>query len=279
VLVFVDILFREAVGLPHSKKNFLVDFNQLAPSATGETIIKRSIMNRDMLYNFLTSKKLSKAAVNRSLNACEIFETWLSEEQHLSIDNEITLEILKDFIQSVNKGQKNLLLGLANVFEYQGREYLRDSALKMRRNMLDKTAKPMLLQDFLKVDQTLIAALKEKGIEDAHQLLKISRTYEDRMKLSQELYVPYNDLLDLVKMADLSRIFAVKAVRTRLYLESGFDTLDKLAAQDPMTLHHALVKFVEESGFEGIPTTPKEAEFTVNAAQKLVRWVTFEAED
>ena len=80
-------------------------------------------------------------------------------------------------------------------------------------------------------------------------------------------------------MADLSRIRAVKAKRTRLYLESGFDTLDKLAAQDPMELHRSLVQFVEESGFDGVATQPKEAEFTVKTAQELERWITFEAED
>ena len=61
-------------------------------------------MNKDDLSDFLTSKKLSKAAVNRSINAYEIFEAWLNKELSLSIDVEITLEILKDFIQSVNKG-------------------------------------------------------------------------------------------------------------------------------------------------------------------------------
>ena len=76
-------------------------------------------------------------------------------------------------------------------------------------------------------------------------------------------------------MADLSRIFAVKAVRTRLYLDSGYDTLDKLTSQDPISLHHALVKFVEESHFDGVPTTPKEAEFTVNAAKEIERWIIF----
>lgn len=236
-------------------------------------------MNKDKLRDFLKSKKLSKAAVNRSLMACEIFETWLNEERSLSIDDEITMEILKDFILSMKKGQKNLLLGLANVFDYQERECLRESALKMRRDLLKKAAKPMHLQDFLKVDQIVIARLKKKGIEDAHQLLTICSTNEDRKKLSQELNIPYSELLDLVKMADLSRIFAVKAVRTRLYLESGFDTLDKLAAQDPMALHLALVDFVEESGFDGIPTTPKEAEFTVNAARKLDRWIIFDEDD
>ena len=91
--------------------------------------------------------------------------------------------------------------------------------------------------------------------------------------------VPYNELLALIKMADLSRIFAVKVVRTRLYLESGFDTLEKLAAKDPITLHHALGKFVKKSGFDGIPTTHKEAEFTVKAARKLDRWIIFDEDE
>ena len=233
-------------------------------------------MNKDQLNNFLMTNNLSKYAVKRSTNAFEIFEKWLNETHGISIDDDIELEDLKNFIQSQKKGKKNLLLGLSNVFEFQGREGLKSAALKMRREMLDKQVNPMRLKDFLKVDKELIAALTVKNIRDAHQLLKICQTYEDRKGLAEELKVPYEDLLDLVKMADLSRIFAVKAVRTRLYLESGYDTLDKLAAQDSMELHHALVKFVDESGFKGIPTTPKEAKFTVKTARELERWIVFE---
>jgi hypothetical protein len=137
----------------------------------------------------------------------------------------------------------------------------------------------MCLKDFIGVNQALITHLESKGLRDAWQLLRTCKTPADRQKLADELDVPYQDLLELVKMADLSRIRAVKAKRTRLYLESGFDTLDKLAAQDPMELHRSLVQFVEESGFDGVATQPKEAEFTVKTAQELERWITFEAED
>ncbi len=236
-------------------------------------------MNIDQLNNYLTSIKLSKSAVNRSINAYRIFETWLNEERGLSVDDDITIEDLQEFIQSKKKGQKNLLLGLSNVFEYQGKGNLRTAALKIRRAMLDKEIKPMRLQDFLKVDRALVSELKSKGIRDAHQLLKVSRTQEERRRLALELNVPYEDLLNLVKMADLSRMFAVKAVRSRLYLESGYDTLDKLAGLEPMDLHNAMVEFVEESCFDGIPTTPKEAAFTVKKARELERWVTFEGEE
>ena len=232
-------------------------------------------MDIDKLTAYLKSIKRTKAAIARSLRALEAFESWLDETRGLSIDDDISQEDLQAFIQSAKKGQKNLLLGLSNVFDFQGKDDLKTAAMKMRRAMLDKEVKPMRLRDFIGVDPWLIEALKAKGLRDAHQLLKACLTNEMRDSLAAELNIPYKSLLDLVKMADLSRIFAVKAVRTRLYLDSGYDTLDKLAAQDPMALHHALVKFVEESHFDGIPTTPKEAEYTVKTAMEIERWVIF----
>jgi len=197
-------------------------------------------MDIDKLTAYLKSIKRTKAAIARSLRALEAFESWLDETRGLSIDDDISQEDLQAFIQSAKKGQKNLLLGLSNVFDFQGKD-----------------------EDFIGVDPWLIEALKAKGLRDAHQLLKACLTNEMRDSLAAELNVPYKSLLDLVKMADLSRMFAVKAVRTRLYLDSGYDTLDKLAAQDPMALHHALVKFV------------KEAEYTVKTAMEIERWVIF----
>ena len=236
-------------------------------------------MDKDQLTAYLRSTKRSSSAINRTLWALDVFEIWLKETLGSSIEENITKNDLVAFIQSAEKKQKNLLLGLANVFEFIGREDLKVSALKMRRAILNKEIKPMRLKDFLGVDQSLIASLDAKGVSDAWSLLHISKTPEARHDLADELDVPYQDLLDLVKMADLSRMFAVKAVRTRLYLESGYDTLDKLAAQDPMELHLSLVRFVDESGFDGIATLPKEAQATVKTAREMERWVMFEKDE
>ena len=235
-------------------------------------------MDKSKLTDYLISNGRSQAAINRSLRALDALEQWLATEQSLTIDDDISKEVLENFILSAKKSQKNLLLGLAGVFEYQGKEDLKSYAMKMRRAILDKERKPMRLKDFLGVDQALIKALEEKDIRDAHQLLQACRTPEERKILAAELDVSNNALLELVKMADLSRIVAVKKVRTKLYLDSGYDTLEKLAAQDPMALHLDLVKFVEETGFDGIPTTPKEAAFTVKQARKTKRWITFGAD-
>jgi len=233
-------------------------------------------MDVNKLTDYLKSAGRSQSAINRSLHALSTFETWLKETSSRTIDDEISLADLQTFIDAANKRQKTLLLGLAGVFAFQGKENLETGAMEMRRAMLNKEIKSMRLQDFLGVDQALVASLAEKGMRNAHQLLKACQTHETRQMLAKEIDVPYKDLLDLVKMADLSRIRGVKAVRTRLYLESGFDTLDKLAAQDPMALRCALVKYVDESGFDGIPTLPKECEFTVKMAKKLDRCVVFE---
>jgi len=236
-------------------------------------------MEKDQLTAYLTSSKRSKPGIKRALSALTAFETWLRETYDLSIEDDISVKHLTAFIQSTKKRQKNLLLGLSDVFACQEREDLKTAALKMRRVILDQQIKPMRLKDFLGVDQSLVTRLEAKGLRDAWQLLRACRTPADRQKLADKLDVAYPELLDLVIMADLSRVRAVKAKRTRLYLESGFDTLDKLAAQDPITLHYALVKFVEESGFDGIATLPKEAAFTVEAARKLDRWIIFNQDE
>jgi len=233
-------------------------------------------MDKNKLSAFLKAKGRSDSAINRSLRTLDAFNLWLNNNREKTIEGDISLENLQDFIHSAKKGQKNLLLGLSGVFAYLGKDDLQTSAMQMRRGMLNKERKPMKLKDFLGVKPALLEAMKEKGFRDAYQLLKSCLTPETRHALSDELNVPYQELLELVKMADLSRMFAVKAVRTRLYLESGYDTLDKLASSDAMTLHHAMVKFVDERNFNGIPTTPKEADFTVKEAKKLDRWIVFE---
>jgi hypothetical protein len=62
-------------------------------------------------------------------------------------------------------------------------------------------------------------------------------------------------------------------VRARLYHEASLDTLDKMAAIEPEELRQKLVVFVEHTGFDGIPPTPKEVANTVAMASHLPRIV------
>lgn len=76
-------------------------------------------------------------------------------------------------------------------------------------------------------------------------------------------------------MSDLARIFGLKGVRARLYHDAGVDTVDKMSRTYPDELIRITTEFVKRTGFEEIPPTPKEAQFTVRAAKDLPRLVEY----
>lgn len=235
-------------------------------------------MDREKLSVYLKKKGHSKAAIERTIWAVDEFEKFLALDGR-SLESGIESSDLQGFLKVSKKQPKNLLYGLTGFFDYIGREDLKQVAGVMRSEMLDKDRKPLLLRELVGVDPGLLGKLAEKGIRNANQLLAVSHDHASREELANSLGVGYQELLDMVKMADLSRLFSVKTTRTRLYLDSGFDTLDKLAAQSPEGLVDALKKFVAETNFPGIATLPKEALCTIETAKKLERKVEYLEEE
>jgi hypothetical protein len=48
-----------------------------------------------------------------------------------------------------------------------------------------------------------------------------------------------------------------------------------MAAWEPEKLVDKIVEFVAETGFDGVPTLPAEARFTINKAKKLPKIVQY----
>lgn len=130
---------------------------------------------------------------------------------------------------------------------------------------------PFPLADFRGVAAEDSARLAAAGIRNVTQMLAAGRTPAQRVALAQKTGVSLRAIEDLVKLSDLARIPGVKGIRARLYVDAGFDTLDKLAACETEALRAALIEFVTRTGFEGIAPLPKEAAFTVAQARKLPR--------
>jgi hypothetical protein len=70
-------------------------------------------------------------------------------------------------------------------------------------------------------------------------------------------------------LSDLARIPGVKGIRARLYYDAGIDTVVTIAGLEPEELREIVVDYVARSGFDGLPTLPAEAEFTVEKARNL----------
>lgn len=78
-----------------------------------------------------------------------------------------------------------------------------------------------------------------------------------------------------MKLSDLTRLGAIKSIRARLYYDAGIDTPQKMAQLDPEDLREMLVKFVEQTGFDGIAPLPKELCNAIQTAQSLTELVEY----
>jgi predicted flap endonuclease-1-like 5' DNA nuclease len=79
----------------------------------------------------------------------------------------------------------------------------------------------------------------------------------------------------LAKLSDLARMRGVRGIRAKLYYDMGIQTVAQMAQWTPDDLVRAANKHVAQSGFEGIATLPKEAQFTVALANQLPRLAEF----
>lgn len=96
-----------------------------------------------------------------------------------------------------------------------------------------------------------------------------------RAALASRTGISIEEILELVKLANLSRLSGVKAIRARLYVDAGADTPEKLAAWDPGQLRAMLIDFIQRTGFNGIAPLPKELVSTIAAAGRLPKAVDY----
>jgi hypothetical protein len=131
------------------------------------------------------------------------------------------------------------------------------------------------LKDFLGVNHQHTQALRKEGVVTCEHMLKAGRSEEDREKLAKKTGVPPSAILELVKLADMSRIVGLKSKRARLYYDAGLDTLDKIAKSDPEKMEKMFVEFVKRTKFDGTPPPLGEAAFAVKLAKYLPRVVEY----
>lgn len=136
-----------------------------------------------------------------------------------------------------------------------------------------KKKNPFKLKDFRGIKPEIITKLANLGIKNSVQMLSAGQTAKRRAGLAMQANISNEDVLELVKLCDLSRLPGVKGIRARLYYDAGVDTVEKLAAYEPEVLLAKTSAFLEQSGFEGIAPLPKEVRSTITNAIKLPKVV------
>ncbi|MHA2141005.1 MAG: DUF4332 domain-containing protein [Candidatus Thorarchaeota archaeon] len=219
--------------------------------------------------SFLKKKRKTERTISSCVENTKKFEAFLAENGMTARDSsEIELDL---FISSVLGGENvaKFMWTLQYYFSFiENAELLKHSRI-VREEHTAKKRRPFKLKDFKDVNQKAIQKLSEVGIKTVDEMLGASKTKLQRRELSEKTGIDSGGILELAKLSNLTRLGAVKTVRARLYHDSGFDTLEKIARVTAEELIDGTRKFIEETGFDGIPPTPKEAANTVETAKKL----------
>jgi hypothetical protein len=141
--------------------------------------------------------------------------------------------------------------------------------------MPEKKRNPFKLKDFRGIDPNVIAKLESHRIKNADQMLVVGRTKVQRSALATEIGIPENIILELVNLSDLARLPGVKGIRARLYFDAGIDSVERMASWEPEALRVMVTKYVEQTGFDGIPPLPKEVSSTIANARKLPKIIEY----
>lgn len=226
-------------------------------------------MNKNGFTEWMNKTKKSQLTIKRNIEYVAFFQKYLSKSKSKKIEDAKPKD-LEDFkIWNEKSNLKHLRMYLRSLVTYYQYTNNVEMLLKAKELVGSAELEQYKLSDFHGIDKDCIKTLKINGFKTAKQLLDIGYTKKGRKKLSEATGIAQDFILELVKLSDLARIPGVKKIRARLYHDAGLDTLVKMAKCDTDKLIKISKDFIEKSGLNGVPPTPKEAEHTVTMAKYL----------
>ena len=230
---------------------------------------------------FLKQQRRSQGTIEQCVRLMGEFEAYLGEHRGGKGPDEAHPEDLEAFVSWKKRQRKSVnsyLWAIHRYCEYTLNEPLRRLAIDMRQQEIAtrrERRRPLRLKDIQGVDAEDIEKLAAIGIADVEGLLEAGRTREERKELSRRSGVALEEVLELVKLADLTRIVDIKRLRVRLLYEAGVDTVEKVSGYDPEGLRERVVEVNEQRQILKRHPTLVEARYWVTQAKALQKVVEY----
>ena len=232
-------------------------------------------MNKEEFRKYLKRRGKKPAVVDRNVGVLKDFISYLLEKREKNLDGVTTGDIDAFVMEIENRKQsaKGYLYILMNYFHFLGNKDLLRHAATLRDGRTRKTRRIFPIKEFLNINQDYVKKLAAIGIKNVEQMLKKGKTKKQRKQLSKQLGIPKDAILELVKLSDITRVGYVKKKLSRLYYDAGLDSPAKIAEFEPQQLHKFFVRFVKESGWDGMVPNPKDLVSNIKSARKLSKIV------
>jgi len=224
---------------------------------------------------YLKRRGKKPAVVERNVDVLQDFISYLLEKREKALDS-VTADDVNAFVLEIENNKqsaKGYLYVLKNYFHFRGNNDLLSHTTALRDERTRKTRRIFPVKEFLNINQDYVKKLAAVGIKNVEQMLDKGRTKKQREQLSKQLAIPEDAILELVKLSDITRIGYVKKKLSRLYYDAGLDSPAKIAEFEPEQLHAFFLKFVEESGWDGMVPNPKDLVHNIKSARKLPKIV------
>jgi Domain of unknown function (DUF4332) len=95
------------------------------------------------------------------------------------------------------------------------------------------------------------------------------KTPQKREELANELGVGLEEILELTKLTDLSRVKWVGPVFARMFLDSGMDTVKKLSKAEATPFYEKLVEINQEKKYTKARFVESDLELCIEFARKV----------
>lgn len=157
----------------------------------------------------------------------------------------IGIKNVKGLIQVLKKKDKLAELSKVNCFSG-------DYLTILLRELNSTLPKPNKISDFIEIAKNTIDSLEKNGITNTEKLYDKVVKKSDRQKLADSTGIDYQDILELTKLSDLSRIKWVGVTYAQMLYDLGVDTVEKVSESAPIDLHAKINQMIKEKNiFKG----------------------------
>jgi hypothetical protein len=129
--------------------------------------------------------------------------------------------------------------------------------------------KPNKLSEFADIAAQTISKLEKIGIKDTAKLYEKVITASQRNQLAEATGISQSEILELTKLADLSRIKWVGVTFARMLFDLGVDTVYKASQENPEDLHKKINQINKERSIYKGQIGLNDIKIFVNAAKEM----------
>ncbi|PWI47023.1 hypothetical protein CEE45_13700 [Candidatus Heimdallarchaeota archaeon B3_Heim] len=237
------------------------------------------VMDEKVFREFLKKSGRQSNVIEKYVLFVIQFEDYLAIQtqgkEELTFTTESLVNYISDYESTTKKSTRTILYALIQYFKATKNDLMYKIALELRETRKVKKA-PFLLKKILGIESKYIEQLSTLGIKNVNDMITAGRSPKRRRVLVEKTDIPYDVIVELVKISDLTRVGYVKEKLTRLYFNAGVQTPADLSEWDAAALHNHFEQYIKNSGWDGMVPYLSDLRSNIANAKKLKSIVEYE---